>query len=88
MATTVLHLDVNACMVKPVPAHRTAPGSFHHGLLIGAGPSDFLPWKNNLFQSLTHFSHYNQAFRLPELLLIHVEGVAWGQETRGGSGLV
>lgn len=91
MATTVLYLDVDACRIndhldrwpQPVPAHGTAPESFHHGLLI-----DFLPWKNNLFQSLTHSSHRNQALRLPELLLIYVEGVARAQETRGGSGPV
>lgn len=96
MATTFLHLDVNACRLydhldrwpQPVPAHRTAPGGFHHGLLIGAGPPDFLSWKDNLSQSLTHFSHYHQALRLPELLLLHVEGVAWAQETRRGRGPV
>jgi hypothetical protein len=82
MASTILHLDVNDCGVydhldhwpQPVPAHRTAPGSFHHGLLLGAGPPDFLPWKNNLFQSLTCFSHYfNQTLGMLELLLIPVE---------------
>lgn len=58
MATTILHLDVNACTVydhqhwwpQPVPAHRTAPGSSHHVLLIGAGPPDLLPWEITSFK--------------------------------------
>lgn len=99
MAITILHLDVNACRVhdhlhwwpQPVPAHRTAPGSSHHVLLIGAGPPDLLPWEITSFKVWPAFltvSKAKQALGKPELLLFHVEGKAWAQETGGGNGPV
>lgn len=68
MATTILHLDVNACTVydhlhwwpQPVPAHRTAPGSSHHVLLIGAGPPDLLPWEITSFKVWPAFLTVNK----------------------------